>query len=60
MARLDWLLAQHARGVSDAPPRLVRAMLVTAWQRTRWATRETGETLKRRLYQIAAGIALPD
>ncbi|MCG1055583.1 hypothetical protein KQH49_11845 [Mycetohabitans sp. B5] len=31
-----------------------------AWQRTRWAARGTGETLKRRLYQIAVGIPLPD
>ncbi|MCF2134736.1 MULTISPECIES: hypothetical protein [Burkholderiaceae] len=32
-----------------------------AWQRTRWAMRGTGETLKRRLVQIAVGcIPLPD
>ncbi|WP_323072801.1 hypothetical protein [Mycetohabitans endofungorum] len=31
-----------------------------AWQRTRWATWGTGEPLKRRLVQIAVGIALPD
>ncbi|WP_338860156.1 hypothetical protein [Mycetohabitans rhizoxinica] len=57
---MDLLLAQHARSMSYAPSGLVRATLEAAWQRTRWAVRGTGEMLKRRLYQIAVGIPLPD